>query len=169
MQKLFIWALHGRSLVRPKSKETTMGRMVWSVKHSGDGAARLRPTSESKRREYFTRETCTSKSLPIRTQEKLAQSEELRGPGRATTAAPNPARIGDGRRRRHVGNYARTPANFDPKWVTGPHTQYGHIPWKVGISGAVDRPLLAVSWAHRGGVHSPSCMTAEARCTRCTR
>lgn len=50
-----------------------------------------------------------------------------------------------------------TPANFNPKWVTGPHTQYGHIPWKVGISGTVDRPTLAVSWAHRGGVHSP-CM-----------
>lgn len=50
-----------------------------------------------------------------------------------------------------------TPANFDPKWATGPHTRSGHILWKVGISGTVDRPLLAVSWAHRGGVHSP-CM-----------
>lgn len=59
-----------------------------------------------------------------------------------------------------MGNYARPPANFDSKWVTGPHTRYGHIPWKVGISGVVDRPLrplLAVSWADRGGVHSP-CM-----------
>lgn len=56
-----------------------------------------------------------------------------------------------------MGNYVRTPANFEPKWETGPHTRYGHIPWKVGISGVVDRPLLAVSWAHRGGVHSP-CM-----------
>lgn len=65
-----------------------------------------------------------------------------------------------------MGNYARTPANFDPKWVTGPHTQYGHIPWKVGISGVVDRPpaggvlgtprrcALALMHDSRGAMHS---------------
>lgn len=52
-----------------------------------------------------------------------------------------------------------TTANFDPKWVTGPHSRSGHIPWKVGISGTVDRPLLAVSWGTPREVCTrPACM-----------
>lgn len=70
--------------------------MVWSVKHSGDGDARLRPTSKRKRREYFTRETCTSKSLLIRIQEKLAQSEELRALAERQRQHPTLLAVGNG-------------------------------------------------------------------------
>lgn len=65
-------------------------------------------------------ETCTSKSLPIRTQEKLAQSEELSAlVGRQRPQSTLPAlAMGE-----ETALWEITPANFNPKWVTGPHTR----------------------------------------------
>lgn len=127
---------------------------------AGPHLSSLRPTSKNKRREYFTRENCTSNSLSIRTQEELAQSEELRA-WQSDNGSNQPCPHWRRRRIWHVGNYVRTPANFDSKvGDRAAHTAWSH-PME---SGHIKRPRRSLIGS-AGGVHSP-CMTADARCTR---
>lgn len=118
------------------------GEGVWRCVRSSEA-----PLPKRTRRGDFPRGSCTSREFTHRNPGKAsairrAQSQS-QSPGRATTAAANPASVGNGGGGRHVGNCARAPANSDPKESTGPRKLgHGHIPWKVGISGFVDRPQL---------------------------